>query len=135
MKSASAFHVALAVMATATMTLATGCAKKAADTTPGDSTAASTVPTPSNETVRAADSTTATSATPAHAEWIRTEPINVKAIDANKDGKVFQCPMAGDYNVIADEGGTCPKCEMKTHEVTVEKAEENVKADKLKVEG
>jgi len=55
---------------------------------------------------------------------VRKGTINVKAIDANKDGKVFQCPM--DWNVISDKAGKCPSCKMALTEVANKQAEENL---------
>jgi Cu(I)/Ag(I) efflux system membrane fusion protein/cobalt-zinc-cadmium efflux system membrane fusion protein len=55
---------------------------------------------------------------------IRKGVIDLNAIDKNKDGKVFQDLM--DWNVISDEPGTCPICEMKLKEVTLEKAKQNL---------
>jgi hypothetical protein len=133
MKSVSAINFAVILLASATMGVATGCAKKDTAAKSGDTTSAISAP---NATVRSADTTpAAAAATPAHADWVRAEPINVKAIDANKDGKVYQCPMDPDFNVISDTAGTCPKCEMKIEEVTVAKAEENLKGAGKKVEG
>jgi hypothetical protein len=57
--------------------------------------------------------------------WIRSEPVNVQAVDENKDGFVYQDPM--DWNVIADEEGICPKCNMTLVKVTVDKAVQNLK--------
>ena len=57
--------------------------------------------------------------------WIRSEPVNVQAIDENKDGFVYQDQM--DWNVIADEEGKCPKCNMTLAKVTVDKAVQNLK--------
>jgi len=51
---------------------------------------------------------------------IREGVIDVKAVDKNKDGKVFQDMM--DYNVISDKPGKCPVCGMKLTEVSVKKA-------------
>ena len=65
-------------------------------------------------------------------EWIRAEPINVKALDADNDGYVFQDQM--DWNVIADQEGKCPTCKMILEKVTVEKAEQNLKENGFKVE-
>jgi hypothetical protein len=48
--------------------------------------------------------------------------IDLKAIDVNKDGKVYQDMM--DYNVISDKPGTCPLCGMTLKEVTIKKAKE-----------
>ena len=39
---------------------------------------------------------------------VRKGVINLKAIDKNKDGKVFQDQM--DWNVISDKPGKCPLC-------------------------
>lgn len=51
---------------------------------------------------------------------VREEPIDLKAIDANGDGKVFQDQM--DWNVISDEASECPLCGMKLKEVSLNKA-------------
>ncbi|MGE5399467.1 MAG: heavy metal-binding domain-containing protein [Ignavibacteriales bacterium] len=56
---------------------------------------------------------------------VREGEIDVKAIDKNNDGKVFECSM--DYNVISDTKGSCPKCGMDLDEVTIDKARENLK--------
>jgi len=58
-------------------------------------------------------------------EWIRSEPVNVSAVDLNQDGFVYQDPM--DWNVIADEEGTCPKCNMLLVKVTIDEAVKNLK--------
>jgi Cu(I)/Ag(I) efflux system membrane fusion protein/cobalt-zinc-cadmium efflux system membrane fusion protein len=57
--------------------------------------------------------------------------IDLKAIDANKDGKVFQCPM--DYNVLSDAAGTCPKCNMDLEETSVDVAREKLTANNFQV--
>ncbi len=62
---------------------------------------------------------------------IRKEPIDVKAIDMNKDGRVFQDVM--DWNVISDKPGTCPICGMTLKEFTVKQAIESLKKNGLKV--
>jgi predicted small secreted protein len=62
---------------------------------------------------------------PSDQAWIRTEPVDVKAVDANKDGYVYQDPM--DWNVISDEEGKCPKCGMTLKKVTIEEAIKNLK--------
>jgi hypothetical protein len=62
---------------------------------------------------QAADSTSDTSI-------VREGVIDLNAIDANKDGMVYQDMM--DYNVISDEPGTCPLCGMTLKEVSLEKA-------------
>lgn len=63
--------------------------------------------------------------------WVREGEIDLKAIDKNKDGKVFQDMM--DWNVISDEAGECPLCGMKLKEVTIEKAKENLVKHNFKV--
>lgn len=63
--------------------------------------------------------------------WVREGEIDLKAIDKNKDGKVFQDQM--DWNVLADEAGECPLCGMNLKEVTIEKARENLIKHKFKV--
>lgn len=50
--------------------------------------------------------------------------IHVEKLDKNKDGKVFQDPM--DWNVISDEPGRCPLCNMKLVEVTITEAKQNL---------
>jgi hypothetical protein len=65
------------------------------------------------------------------ASIVREGVIDLSAIDANKDGKVFQCPM--DYNVIDDKAGICPQCKMDLEEVTIEKAKENLVKSDFKV--
>ena len=62
---------------------------------------------------------------------IRKEPIDVKSIDKNGDGKVFQDVM--DWNVISDKPGTCPICGMTLREFTVQKAKENLMEHGFKV--
>lgn len=62
---------------------------------------------------------------------IREGEIDLKAIDKNKDGKVYQDVM--DWNVISDEVGECPLCGMKLKEVTLEKAKENLIKHNFKV--
>ncbi len=50
--------------------------------------------------------------------------IDLKSIDDNKDGKIYQCPM--DFNVLSDKPGTDPKCGMKLKEVTLAQAKKNL---------
>jgi len=57
--------------------------------------------------------------------------IDVKSIDDNKDGKVFQDVM--DWNVISDKPGTCPLCGMTLKEFSIKEAEYNLKANGYKV--
>ncbi len=50
--------------------------------------------------------------------------IDVESIDKNKDGKLWECPM--DWNVISDEGGRCPLCNMKLKEYSIEEIKANL---------
>jgi hypothetical protein len=54
---------------------------------------------------------------------VRSGVIDLKKIDANRDGKVFQDMM--DYNVVSDKPGKCPLCGMTLKEVTLKEAKEN----------
>ncbi|WP_337865510.1 heavy metal-binding domain-containing protein [Ignavibacterium sp.] len=62
---------------------------------------------------------------------IRESEIDLKAIDENKDGKVFQDQMC--WNVISDKAGECPKCGMKLKDVSLKKAKENLVKHNYKV--
>ena len=57
--------------------------------------------------------------------------INLKSIDLNKDGKVYQCPM--DFNVLSDKPGVDPKCGMELKEVKLKQAKHNLIMAGLKV--
>ncbi len=57
--------------------------------------------------------------------------INLKAIDKNNDGKVYQDMM--DFNVISDKAGNCPLCGMKLKEVSLAKAKANLVKHGFKV--
>jgi len=57
--------------------------------------------------------------------------IDLKAIDKNKDGKVFQDMM--DWNVISDKPGKCPLCKMTLKEVTLDEAKKNLQNHGYKV--
>ena len=57
--------------------------------------------------------------------------IDLKAIDKNKDGKVYQDMM--DWNVISDKPGECPICGMKLKEVTIDQAKKNLADHSYKV--
>ena len=57
--------------------------------------------------------------------------IDVKAIDKNQDGKVYQDMM--DWNIISDKPGKCPNCGMKLKEVSIDKAKKNLKEHGFKV--
>ncbi|MFN3695006.1 MAG: efflux RND transporter periplasmic adaptor subunit, partial [Ignavibacterium sp.] len=50
--------------------------------------------------------------------------IDVEAIDKNKDGKLWECPM--DWNVISDESGRCPLCNMKLKEYSITEVKNNL---------
>ena len=50
--------------------------------------------------------------------------IDVKSIDDNKDGKIYQCPM--DFNVLSDKPGVDPKCGMNLKKVSLEQAKKNL---------
>ncbi|MCF6268323.1 MAG: efflux RND transporter periplasmic adaptor subunit [Melioribacteraceae bacterium] len=56
---------------------------------------------------------------------VREGIIDLNAIDANGDGKVFQDLM--DWNVISDEPGKCILCGMTLKEVTIDEAKNNLK--------
>ena len=62
---------------------------------------------------------------------VRKGVIDLKAIDENGDGIVFQDVM--DWNVISDSPGKCPLCGMKLKEVTLEKVKENLVKHNFKV--
>jgi len=62
---------------------------------------------------------------------VRKGIIDLKKIDKNKDGKVFQDQM--DWNVISDEAGKCPLCKMTLKEVTIKEAKKNLKKNGFKV--
>ncbi len=57
--------------------------------------------------------------------------IDVKSIDDNNDGKVFQDVM--DWNVISDKPGTCPICGMTLKEFSIQQAEYNLRTNGFKV--
>jgi Cu(I)/Ag(I) efflux system membrane fusion protein/cobalt-zinc-cadmium efflux system membrane fusion protein len=50
--------------------------------------------------------------------------IDIESIDKNKDGKLFECPM--DWNVITDDDGRCPVCNMYLKEYTIEEVKSNL---------
>lgn len=62
---------------------------------------------------------------------VREGEIDLKAIDENGDGKVFQDVM--DFNVISDSPGKCPLCGMTLKEVSIEKAKETLLKHGFKV--
>ncbi len=61
---------------------------------------------------------------------IREGVIDLKAIDKNKDGKLWQCPM--DWNVISDEKVKCPICEMKLKEFSINEVRINLERNGFK---
>lgn len=63
-----------------------------------------------------------------HSHMIREYDVDVATIDANGDGKVFQCPM--DWEVISDEPGSCPLCNMDLKEYSVADAQQNLVENK-----
>jgi len=65
------------------------------------------------------------------ASIIREGIINVKSIDKNKDGYVYQDMM--DWNVISDEAGNCPVCGMKLKKVSIDEAKNNLISHKFQV--
>jgi len=48
---------------------------------------------------------------------VRKGVIDLKSIDKNNDGKVYQCPM--EANVLSDAKGSCPECGMNLREVSI----------------
>jgi hypothetical protein len=62
---------------------------------------------------------------------VRKGIIDLKAIDENKDGKVYQDLM--DWNVISDKPGKCPLCGMILQEVTLSEAKKNLEKNGFKV--
>lgn len=62
---------------------------------------------------------------------IRKGVIDLKAIDENKDGKLYQDLM--DWNVISDKPGKCPICGMTLKEFTLEEVRENLTKHDFKV--
>ncbi|MEE9449508.1 MAG: efflux RND transporter periplasmic adaptor subunit [Ignavibacteriaceae bacterium] len=50
--------------------------------------------------------------------------IDVESIDVNKDGKLFECQM--DWNVLSDEEGRCPDCNMYLKEFTIDEVKANL---------
>ncbi|HSL90353.1 MAG TPA: heavy metal-binding domain-containing protein [Ignavibacteriaceae bacterium] len=59
-----------------------------------------------------------------HSPIIRDYSVNVASLDENKDGNVYQCPM--DWEVISDETGSCPLCNMDLKEYSVADARQNL---------
>jgi Cu(I)/Ag(I) efflux system membrane fusion protein/cobalt-zinc-cadmium efflux system membrane fusion protein len=63
---------------------------------------------------------------------IREGVIDLRKIDEDKDGFVFQDPMH--WNVISDKPGTCPICKMELAKVSLSDARKNLKDNNFKVE-
>ncbi len=55
---------------------------------------------------------------------VREGIIDVESIDVNKDEKLFECPM--DWNVLTDEEGRCPVCNMYLKEFTIDEVKANL---------
>lgn len=55
---------------------------------------------------------------------IRGGTIDVESIDVNGDGSVYECPM--DWNVISDENGRCPTCNMFLKEYSIDETKQNL---------
>jgi len=55
---------------------------------------------------------------------VREGIIDVESIDVNKDEKLFECPM--DWNVLSDEDGRCPVCNMYLKEFTIDEVKANL---------
>jgi Cu(I)/Ag(I) efflux system membrane fusion protein/cobalt-zinc-cadmium efflux system membrane fusion protein len=55
---------------------------------------------------------------------VREGVIDVESIDVNEDGKLFECPM--DWNVLSDEDGRCPVCNMYLKEFTIDEIKANL---------
>ena len=66
-----------------------------------------------------------------HSSMVREGEINLKAIDENGDGKVYQDQMC--WNVLSDSKGECPLCGMTLKEVSLDKAKDNLKKHDFKV--
>ncbi len=64
-------------------------------------------------------------------EVVHKGEIDVKSIDENKDGMVYQDMM--DWNVISDKSGKCPVCNMELKEVTLQEAKDNLIKNDFKV--
>jgi hypothetical protein len=65
-------------------------------------------------------------------DLVRKGKIDLKSIDQNKDGKVFQDMM--DWNVISDKAGKCPLCGMTLKEVSIDEAKVNLIKHNFKTE-
>ena len=57
-------------------------------------------------------------------ELVRQGIIDVESLDANGDGKIYECPM--DWNVLSDKHGECPVCGMNLREFTIIEVKSNL---------
>jgi hypothetical protein len=57
---------------------------------------------------------------------VREGKFDVQKIDKNADGKLYQCMMDSDWNVISDEAVRCPVCEMELTESPIKVVKERV---------
>ncbi len=62
---------------------------------------------------------------------VRSGVIDLRTIDKNNDGKVYQDQM--DWNVISDQPGKCPLCGMTLKELPVEQVKKNLEDNGFKV--
>jgi len=62
---------------------------------------------------------------------VREGVIDVASIDENKDRHVYQCPM--DWNVLSDNQGSCPVCNMNLERFTVTTARDNLQKNDFQV--
>lgn len=64
---------------------------------------------------------------------VRKGAIDLKSIDKNNDGKVYQCPM--EVNVLSDSKGECPECGMDLREVSIADAKTKLLKRGFEVKG
>lgn len=57
-------------------------------------------------------------------EMVRKGVIDVESLDANEDGKLYECPM--DWNVLSDHDGDCPTCGMNLKEYSIADVKANL---------
>jgi hypothetical protein len=76
----------------------------------------------SNETKTIKDSHSEAQTT--ESELLRQGIIDVEKIDANNDGRIYECPM--DWNVLSDQNGECPICGMNLREFTIIEVKSNL---------
>ena len=84
-----------------------------------------------HDSMQSGDSAAADTKTNSSEDWIRKQPVDVKALDLNGDGYVYQDPM--DWDVISDEEGKCPKCGMLLVKVTIADAIQNLEDNGYRV--